>query len=86
MQSNPIDKAAMIYLWNDSGIDEEYGEIKHVNKNISHKTEKNNNTIRAPYMVETEEYQILVYVTLENNNGNWVAVSFEAEEVEKIES
>lgn len=86
IRNNPIDKISMTYLRHETDIPDIYGEIIHIGRNIVKKTEKSETVIRAPYGVETERYEITVYVTLEKADGEWKAVSYEVIKVITLKS
>lgn len=85
VSSNPVDKIAMTYLWNDSNIESEYGEIVHIGRNIIHKAEKDDTTTKTAYTVETETGRVDVYVTLVKHGEEWRASSWELIEVKPNE-
>ena len=79
--NNPIDMISITYLRRDTNIEDEYGEIVHIGKNVFHKTKKDESTIISPYTIETQNERIVVYVTLTKNKEEWTAVSYEIVEV-----
>ncbi len=85
VSSNPVDKIAMTYIWNDSNIESEYGKIVHIGRNIVHKAEKDDSTIKTAYTVETETGRVVVYVTLVKRGEEWRASSWELIEVKPNE-
>ena len=40
MRNNPTDQVAMTYLWNDPSFEAQYGEIVHIGRNVTNRTEK----------------------------------------------
>lgn len=83
IRNNPIDKIAMPYIWDNKEIEEEYGEINGVYRNIK-KSEKSDTKMIISYSVKTQKYDLLVYVTLEKYLNNWEATSLEVKEVKEV--
>ena len=79
--NNPIDKISMTYIRNSSDIQDEYGEIIYIGKNIIYKTKKDEATIKTPYTIETETERVAAYVTLLKCGEEWEADSLEVIEV-----
>lgn len=85
MRNNPTDQVAMTYLWNDTSFEAQYGEIVHIGRNVTNRTEKSQNTKKVPYIVETKTERILVFVELQRFENNWSAVSWTVKEVHSID-
>lgn len=81
IQNDPIDVIAIPYLRYDTNIEEEYGEIKHIGKNLLYETKKSDNRIESPYGLETENGHIIAYVTLVKEENEWVPISYDIVEV-----
>lgn len=83
VSTNPMDKAAMTYLWNSTDVEDRHGEITHIGRNLLYKTEETETTVKAPYTIEAGSDFVTVYVTLVNNEEEWEAVSYEVIEVKE---
>lgn len=81
VSNNPIDNLSISYIRNSTDIQNEYGEIISIGKNILYKTKNDESTIKAPYTIETETGRVIVYVTLMKRNEEWTASSLEVIEV-----
>lgn len=77
MSNDPIDQISMTYLWNDSHIEDKYGEIIHIGRYAFGARKKGESEIKSPYVVETKTGRITVYVTLEKHDEEWEASSYE---------
>ena len=69
---NPVDVAAMTYLWENEELREEVGEIRHIGRKLIGK-EKDETGFYVPYRVETYHFEYDVQVYLTRENGEWVA-------------
>ncbi len=81
VSNNPIDNLSITYIRNSTDIQNEYGEIISIGKNILYKTKNDESTIKTPYTIETETGRVIVYVTLMKWNEEWTASSLEVIEV-----
>ena len=81
ISNNPIDKISITYIRDNTDIENEYGEIVSVGKNILYKTIKEESIIKSPYTVTTHTGRVIVYITLAKNGEEWEAVSSEVIEV-----
>lgn len=81
VSNNPIDNLSITYIRNSTDIQNEYGEIITVGKNILYETKNDESTIKTPYTIETEAGRVIVYVTLMKCNKKWKASSLEVIEV-----
>lgn len=81
VSNDPIDKISITYIRNGTNIQNEYGEILYVGKNILYETTRDDSTIKTPYTIETETGRVIVYVTLMKCNEEWKASSLEVIEV-----
>lgn len=81
VSNNPIDNLSITYIRNSTDIQNEYGEIITVGKNILYETKNDESTIKTPYTIETETGRVIVYVTLMKCNEEWKASSLEVIEV-----
>lgn len=79
--NNPIDNLSITYIRNSTDIQNEYGEIISVGKNILYETKNDKATIKTPYTVETKTGRVIVYVTLLKCDEEWRASSLEVIEV-----
>lgn len=86
ISNNPIDNLSITYIRNSTDLQNKYGEITHIGKNILYKTEKNETSIKSPYTIETEKGRVIVYVTLTKREEAWEAISLEIKEVIPNES
>ena len=78
--NNPIDVAAMTYIWNNvEDLEAEYGEITHMGRYIKGK-EKSENRISTLYGAEVKSGEIVIRVFLEKVDDEWVVQSMEVEE------
>lgn len=62
--NNPIDNIAKIYIRDNTNIEEQYGKIVSIGKNMLHKTKKTESLIKSPYTVHTKDERVVVYITL----------------------
>ena len=76
-----IDTPTNAYIQTQSDIQNEYGKILGISPNPSYDTQSEESMIKAPYTIETEKAQLIVYVTLIKSDEEWKAVSFEIIEV-----
>lgn len=81
ISNNPIDNLSKTYIRNNTDIQNQYGEIISIGKNVLYETRKDESTIQSPYTVETKTGRVIVYVTLIKSNEEWKAVSSEVIEV-----
>lgn len=81
VSNNTIDKIAITYIRNSSDIQQNYGEIIHIGKNILYETKNDKSIIKSPYTVETETGRVIVYITLVKCNEDWEVTSLEVVEV-----
>lgn len=86
MRDNPIDKISMSYLWNNSEISSQYGEIVSVSRYVLESTKEKEESMQVPYSVTTKSYRIIVYVNLFNTSGEWAVDSIEIIEVHNIDN
>ena len=54
VSNNPIDNLSITYIRNSTDIQNEYGEIITIGKNILYETKNDESTIKTPYTIETE--------------------------------
>lgn len=76
----------MTYIWHNTDIQNQYGEIVSVGRNVLLKRTKNGSTIKSPYIIETKTNRVKVYVTLIQTDKQLNAVSYEVIEVRPNES
>ena len=81
VSNNPIDNLSIDYIQNNTDIQNKYGEIISIGRNILYKTEKDESSIKSPYTIETETGRVIVYVTLMKYDEKWEAISLETIEV-----
>ena len=81
VSNDPIDKLSTTYIRHGSDIEQEYGEIIHIGRNVLYETQKDEATIRVQYTVETKTGRVIVYVTLTKYDEEWKADSSEVIEV-----
>lgn len=81
VSNNPIDNLSITYIRNSTDIQNEYGEIISIGKNILYETKNDESTIKTPYTIETETGRVIVYVTLMKCNEEWKTTSLEVIEV-----
>ena len=81
VQGNPIDKIAITYIRNSTSIQDQYGEIVSIGRNVIDKVEETENTKSIPYQVETKDYRMTIYVQLEKKEQIWEAISLNIKEV-----
>ena len=81
VSNNPIDNLSISYIRNSTNIQNEYGEIISIGKNILYETKNDESTIKKPYTIETETGRVIVYVTLVKCDEEWKASSLEVIEV-----
>lgn len=81
VQNNPIDKLSITYIRNSPDVQNKYGEIIFIGKNVSYGTKREEAVIKSPYTVETKMGRVIVYVTLMKCDGEWEAISLEVVEV-----
>lgn len=80
INNNPIDVAAMTYIWNNAeDLESEYGEITHVGRYIKGK-EKSEDCVSTLYGAEVKSGEIVIRVFLEKVDDEWVVQSMEVEE------
>ncbi|MCI8332186.1 MAG: hypothetical protein HFE78_05120 [Clostridiales bacterium] len=75
IRNNPIDQIAMPYICDDEALQEQYGNIFSVGRNVTRKVNETENTMTVPYIVETDDKRLTVYVELEKQQEDWIAVS-----------
>ena len=76
IRDNPVDKAAMTYLWNTEAVTEQTGEIRHIGRHYGVKVIKTDGQREVPYSIETDTEKFHVYVTLVKENGKWKALGW----------
>ena len=81
VSNDPIDNLSITFIRNSTDIQNEYGEIISVRKNILYETQNDESILRSPYTIETRLGRVIVYVTLMKCEGKWNAISFEVIEV-----
>ncbi len=81
VSKNPIDNLSKSYIYSNTDIQDKYGEIISIGKNILYETERNETSIKSPYTIETEMGRVIVYVTLMKYDEEWEAISLEIIEV-----
>lgn len=82
VSTNPMDKAAITYLRSSADVEERYGNIIHIGRNLLYDAKESESSVKAPYTLETENGLVTVYVTLLiNGDENFKAVSYEVIEV-----
>ncbi len=79
--NNPIDNLSITYIRNSADIQNEYGEIVSIGKNILYEIKNDEFTIKTPYTIETKTERVIVYVTLMKCEKEWKASSLEVIEV-----
>ena len=79
--NNPIDIISATYIRNSTDIQNKYGEIINISKNVFYETKHDEFTIKSPYTIQTINERIIVYVNLINSDGKWEAISCEIFEV-----
>lgn len=62
--NNQIDNLSITYIRNSTDIQNEYGEIISVGRNILYEAKNDKVTIKASYTVETKTNRVIVCVTL----------------------
>ena len=77
ISNNPIDNLSITYIRNSTDIQNEYGEIIFVGKNILYETKNEGSIIKTPYTIETETGRVIVYVTLMKHDKELNASSLE---------
>lgn len=84
IQNDPLDSVARKYVYWESGIDEEYGEIRLVNRYLLNKNDyETDDELYQTYAASTREDRILVQIKFIKQDDQWKAVSHEIVEVEK---
>lgn len=78
---DPIDNISIAYIRNSTDIQNEYGEIISIGKNILYETKNDESTIKTPYTIKTETGRVIAYVTLLKCDEEWKASSLEVIEV-----
>ena len=81
VSKNPIDNISITYIRNSTDIQNEYGEIISIGKNILYENINDDSTIKTPYTIETETGRVIAYVTLLKCDEEWTASSLEVVEV-----
>lgn len=81
VSNNPIDKIAIPYIRQNTDLQNKYGEMIWIGKNVLYETKNEESMIKSAYTVEIESGRVIVYVTLIKSNGKWEAVSLEEVEV-----
>ena len=81
VSNNPKDNISIAYIRNSADIQNEYGKIISIGKNILYEPQNNESKIKTPYTIETETGRVIVYVTLMKCNEEWKASSLEVIEV-----
>lgn len=75
--NNPFYEAAVPLVREDRALTAEYGRIYSLNRLVFERSEKTTTMAKLPYKLVTEEEVLLVYISFEKENGEWVAVSLE---------
>lgn len=81
VSNNPIDNMSIAYIRNSAEIQNEYGEIISIGKNILYETKNDEATIKTPYTIETKTGRVIVYITQMKCDEEWKASSLEVIEV-----
>ncbi len=81
VSNNPIDKIAIPYIRQNADLQNKYGELIWIGRNVLYETENKESTIKSAYTVEIESGRVIVYVTLIENDGKWEAIALEEIEV-----
>lgn len=77
VSNDPIDKIAISYIRQNTDLQDKYGELIWIGKNVLYETQEDDTMIKSPYTVEIKSGRVIVYVTLIKNNDKWKAVSLE---------
>lgn len=85
IRNNPTDKIAMSYVWNDKDFQNQYGEISSVCRYHGYEITKIEKEMKVPYVVETKNYNVYVYVNLQKNDNDWDAVSIDIIDVKEVQ-
>lgn len=85
IRNNPTDKIAMPYVWNDKDFQNQYGEISSVCRYHGYEITKIEKEMKVPYVVETKNYNVYVYVNLQKNDNDWDAVSIDIIDVKEVQ-
>lgn len=81
VSNDPIDKIAISYIRQNTDLQDKYGELIWIGKNVLYETQEDDTMIKSPYTVEIKSGRVIVYVTLIKNDDKWKAVSLEEIEV-----
>ena len=81
VSNDPIDKIAIPYIRQNTDLQDKYGELIWIGKNVLYETQEDDTMIKSPYTVEIKSGRVIVYVTLIKNDDKWKAVSLEEIEV-----
>ncbi len=85
VSNNTIDKIAIPYIRQNTDLQNKYGELIWIGRNVLYETKNEKSMIKSAYTVEVELGRVIVYVTLIENRDMWEAVSLEEIEVIKDE-
>lgn len=80
VRENPIDKAAITYIWNCDDF-EEYNDIFTVSKYLLKENKKTDDSATVWYAVDTKKEELIVQVKLNKIADEWIVESLEIVEV-----
>ncbi len=81
IQSNPIDKIARAYLYEHVVLDEAYGKIEYIGRDIVSGKVITEEVAEIPYILRTDKYLVYCSVSLHSNGSEWVADSYKLKEI-----